>query len=497
MRKKLYRVMVVDDEPTAVNLIKTIIEKKCGQFEVAAIAYDGREALEKLQECRPDVLITDIQMPVLDGLGLLEKCSELYPDLISVVVSGYQEFEYAKEAMRFGVSDYILKPIVPSELKELFEKIEKLLKKKYYRGRNQLMHRMVNDVSVDEEELRYYFHSVSYYGAIVRLNGLPTRFSERGQKEIFSDIDEWMLTYGRDDRETLYLCPGEILFGRDYVDTIKKHISKEQPDASYVTTVICKNPVNVSQIGTVIKALYRVLDSSLVIGKSQVILLEHGESAPREKQDNNYDYLQELEYLAKNQKYDRLKKETEKLIRRWGSEERPQIWMESRIRQIFYLLQRYGAGAGDARDGEFLLDEAFANAETVEQLILSLPDIMFHCPGEDSQAMQRLSTREYFEKIKVYIHSHMDEALSLQSVSREMGCSQTYLSRLFRKYEDASFNSYLTALRMEKAKKLLLGGEKVFVKEVAEQVGYKDQFYFSRIFYSYTGVRPSEYGERE
>ena len=78
-----------------------------------------------------------------------------------------------------------------------------------------------------------------------------------------------------------------------------------------------------------------------------------------------------------------------------------------------------------------------------------------------------------------------------------MGVSQTYLSRLFRKYEDASFNTYLTSLRMEKAKKLLLREEKMYVKDVAEKVGYKDQFYFSRIFYSYTGVRPSEYVEKE
>ena len=91
----------------------------------------------------------------------------------------------------------------------------------------------------------------------------------------------------------------------------------------------------------------------------------------------------------------------------------------------------------------------------------------------------------------------MAEQLSLHSVSKAVGVSQTYLIRLFRRYEDASFNTYLTALRMEKAKLLLQREEKMYVKDVAEKVGYKDQFYFSRIFYSYTGVRPSEYVEKE
>lgn len=488
--------MVVDDEPTAVNLIKTIIEKKCGQFQVAGIAYDGKEALEKMEECRPDVLITDIQMPVMTGLKLLEQTRELYPELISVVVSGYQEFEYAKQAMHFGVTDYILKPIVPSELKELFGRLEEKLKAKYYRGRNVLMHRMVNEIPVEKEELKHYFNSSRYYGAIVRLNGLPARFSERGKGEVFSDINEWMLVYGRDGQETLYLCPEEILCGEDYVEMIKRHISKEQPEASYATTVICRKPVTVDGIGSMVKGLYRVLDSSLVLGKTQMIILD-SEAVPQEiEQDNNYDYLQDLEYLAKAKKYERLQKETEKLIRRWGKEERPQIWMENRIRQISYLLQRCGAGNDDCRECEFLLDEAFSNAEDIEQLITSLEDILFK-EKKDDPAMEKLSTEEYFQKIKRYVQSHMAEPLSLQKVSREMGVSQTYLSRLFRKYENASFNNYLTDLRMEKAKRLMQSEEKIFVKDVAEQVGYKDQFYFSRIFYSYTGVRPSEYIEKE
>ena len=249
------------------------------------------------------------------------------------------------------------------------------------------------------------------------------------------------------------------------------------------------------QIGEMVKGLYRMLDTRIVLGKSQTLFLDGEKSEVSVEDAGNFDYLQDLEYLAKNQKYERLQKETAILIQKWGQEERPMIWMEGRLRQICYLLQRYDSCNMDYRECEFLLDETFANAENVQQLITGMDDIFFKDKKEDSMTMQKLNTEEYFQKIKEYIQEHMAEALSLQKVSREMGVSQTYLSRLFRKYENSTFNNYLTALRMEKAKVLLKSGDRIYVKDVAEQVGYKDQFYFSRIFHSYTGVRPSEYLE--
>ena len=396
----MYQVMLTDDEPTALNLLQMIIEKKCDGFQVAGIAYNGQEALEKIKELHPDVLITDIQMPVMNGLDLIGKAREEEPELMSIVISGYQEFEYAKQAMRYGVTDYILKPIVPSELCAQLEKVKKRLDISYYRNRNVLMHRLVNEIPVNEEELKNYFQSGRYYGAITRRNGLPIRFSERGQKEIFSDIHEWMLTYGRDDQETLYLCPKELVEEGQYVEMIKRHIEKEQPDASYLTTVICKNAVSVDQIGEMVKDLYRMLDTHIILGKSQTLYLDGGEEKQVQEGTAIFDYLQELEYLAKNQKYERLQNETDALIRKWGEEEKPQIWMEGRLRQICYLLQRYDSCNMDYRECEFLLDEAFANAENIKQLIASMNDIFFKDKKEDTLTMQKLNTEEYFQKIK-------------------------------------------------------------------------------------------------
>jgi YesN/AraC family two-component response regulator len=263
-----------------------------------------------------------------------------------------------------------------------------------------------------------------------------------------------------------------------------------------VTTIICRNPVPVGEVGELMRGLYRRLDSHSILGKSQILILDDCMSCIDETPDRNYDYLQELEYLARNQKYDRLRDETEQLIIKWCREERTQIWMEGRVRQICYLLQRYGAGNPDYRECEFLLDEAFANMEGTKQFAQNICDILLKSMPEDCVEQQKESTERFFDSVKEYINIHIAESLNLQQVSHAVGVSQPYLSKLFRKYEDTSFTSYLTCIRMERAKQLLQGENKVLVKEVAEKVGYKDQFYFSRIFYSYTGMRPSEYIER-
>ena len=109
--------------------------------------------MEKLKGVQPDILITDIQMQVMSGLELVKRIRGKYPEMLCVLVSGYQEFEYAKQAIQYRVSDYILKPIVPSDIKKLFVKLGKKLKQTYYYQRNILIHRMVNQLPVDEIEI--------------------------------------------------------------------------------------------------------------------------------------------------------------------------------------------------------------------------------------------------------------------------------------------------------------------------------------------------------
>ncbi len=121
----MYRMVVADDEYIVVEGIKAILKRQKLQCEVVGYAYNGIDALDVIQEQKPDIVITDIRMPGLDGLSLIESCKEFLPEAYYVVISGYTEFEYAKRAITLGVVDYIDKPVTIQKIEEVLQEVEK------------------------------------------------------------------------------------------------------------------------------------------------------------------------------------------------------------------------------------------------------------------------------------------------------------------------------------------------------------------------------------
>ena len=132
----LYSVMLVDDEEEVIQIIMKKLDWASMGFQIVGYAHNGAEALELAEECQPDVVMTDIKMPYMDGLELSRRLKERYPSIRIIIFSGFDEFEYAKEAIRIEVEEYILKPIDAGELQELFGRIKKSLDKEIDEKRN-------------------------------------------------------------------------------------------------------------------------------------------------------------------------------------------------------------------------------------------------------------------------------------------------------------------------------------------------------------------------
>ena len=133
---KLYRIILVDDEEEVRKSIIRKIKWEENGFLVAGDAENGEDALEKIELLEPDLILTDIRMPYMDGLELSRRLKERYPSIRIIIFSGFDEFEYAKEAIRIEVEEYILKPIDAGELQELFGRIKKSLDKEIDEKRN-------------------------------------------------------------------------------------------------------------------------------------------------------------------------------------------------------------------------------------------------------------------------------------------------------------------------------------------------------------------------
>ena len=130
----------------------------------------------------------------------------------------------------------------------------------------------------------------------------------------------------------------------------------------------------------------------------------------------------------------------------------------------------------------------------VQKFIMTeVKNTIFQKNGETESV--KLDTPEFFQSITRYLENHISENMTLKSIGKEFGISQTYLGTLFCKYNHKPFSHYLMELRLEKAKKIFQVDSDLLIKDVASMTGYRDQFYFSRIFRSYTGMSPTEYIE--
>ena len=129
----MYKVLLVDDEALIREAISENIPWEEMGFELIASCENGREAMERMKEVTPDLLLTDIYMPYVDGIELARYVNENHPDTKTVIISGYDEFEYAKQAVRYQVMEYILKPVTPSELAEVLLRAKKRIRTKEIR----------------------------------------------------------------------------------------------------------------------------------------------------------------------------------------------------------------------------------------------------------------------------------------------------------------------------------------------------------------------------
>lgn len=491
----MYRILVVDDEPAAIKHICNIIAIKCPQFEVTAAAEHGQEALKRMEEDLPDILITDVKMPVMDGIALAEKVRERYPDILSLVVSGYQEFEYAKAAIRSGVYDYLLKPIKPSALQSVLNSMGECLDEIYARKRNQLMKSLCEKNTVSKEVLERYFPAGRYYAAIVRRNGLPRRYSGNSGFEIFSGKDEKIFLYGRDEMEAMYLYPEDILIYKSFYQIISETIRREHGNSYYVTGVIREVPFLIEHADRVFEELYQILDRSIIIGVNQILIAEELQEEKQKSGEKDTGEFRALESCIEKGQRDRIVPAVGGLFHYWKRAKKTQMYVEAQVRYLLILLDKFGLLSETEQNGERILDEIFYYAEDLDEVSDTIQNMLAQKIKKEPQ-QQKMDTEEFFGRITAFIERHLSEDISMGRLCKEFGLSPTYLNKLFRKYSGNSFNKFLTLARIECAREIMNEEPSVYVKDVASRAGYNDQFYFSRIFTSVVGISPSDYMEQ-
>lgn len=500
----MFRVLVVDDEPAAVEYICSMIEKKCPDLTISATAENGREGLLKFHEYMPDLIISDVKMPIMDGLDMIKAIKDSGEQVPVLLLSGYQEFEYVKTALTYGVADYILKPVTPDGFMAAVVPVIRLLRQNVYEQRKELARSMIMGEDVREEKIRRYFPEQAYYMVVMRENGLPRRFTDTRETELISELEDIMFVYGRDEREALYICPSAAVSGAEFAGYMREERIRKKGSHNFITVVMVEEAVAREKLKDAVSGLYEEMNRSLSIGVTQTILagMDRDKEDLGEKQEARIHEIHGMEvinglnrYLEKRD-YGKLFEELWKMIEKAEAVKYPQLGLERLVRQFASKVQQYFDSSQDVLEEELMLEDAFYEAGTSRELYESLKSILVRYWKKDKESV-KLDSPEFIEEIREYVESHLSQELTVSGLCREFNLSQSYLNLIFRKHGMESFNTYLRNARIERAKEIMERNPQMFIKDVAMMVGYKDQFYFSRIFRAVTGMSPSGYPGRQ
>ena len=541
----MLKIFLAEDEVVIRETIKKMIPWEELGFELVGEAADGEMALPLLLRQKPDLLITDIKMPFMDGLTLARLAKKELPNLKIVILSGYDDFNYAKQAISIGVEDYLLKPITKKALIERLSEIrsryeDEKTQKEYYEKFLREMQAYEKNSSRDffealvggsmdmmevykrAEKLGLDIVAEAYNVLIFTMN-CDEDFS--GQRDEYSSWEAESLEllenfFAGHSSAMLFrsniFSYGVLLKGqretieentRACVDEIRKILSRQDGRKEWFLAV----GQSVERLSQIQKSYHtasrafsqRYLYDENILYYDEMETMEHP-GGQAETEDNAY--LQKVDVNALNpailQKFlsNGLQEETENFVKDYfyaiGQEP-----MESLVFRNYVILNvRFSVisfikGLGcdtnemESADTEEVLAESGKNMESAiayaKKMISQAIEIRDQNSGNKNRSILKTAVD--------FIDSHyMDEEISLNTVANVANVSSNHFSALFSQNMGQTFIEYLTSLRMNKAKELLrCTGMRS--SEIAGEIGYKDAHYFSYLFKKTQGMTPSDY----
>ena len=489
----MYRVLIVDDEMPALRFVRSIIEQFAKNFQVAGTAASGEQGLQFLQQHSVDLLITDISMHGMNGIELAQAARAMQPNIHIVIISGYGEFEYAQGAIQAGVDEYLLKPVSISKMTAILQSLEKKMDADSSDLAASVLPAIACGQPYSKENAAQLYQGKSYRFALIRWGNLDMTLPKTlGATSLVLPRDEhFQLLRGRDDDERILIAPDGPM--EEFLSSLSVYMTKP---GSLPTWMAVYTPMarEIEALPAFIEWALTMLYRKTVIGRHQIIQFSGGTVSEDHQRLPAAD-LKQLAYFISMSKYRMIKDYFLSLAASWERDQTPQrqVWHMGRqiIHQTATVYQPVGAQMEEMLT-EF--NDIIRCAGSYGDLMSGLYGLLF---DNGSIRDRKLSTQELYDYAVQYIEENYARPLSMQSVCDEIGISQTYLSRLFRKYSDTTFNAFLTRCRMEAAMKLLKDKPDLLLRDVAACVGYDDSSYFTKVFHQYTGKTPSQFTSGE
>ena len=489
----MYKVLLVDDEMPALRYLQTIITKYFEDFSIEASLTNGQEALDYLEK-NPgiDVLITDIRMPLIDGIALSKKVRAILPDLHIVIVSGYSDFDYAQEAISASVDSYMLKPINADQVVAVLQKIHQKLANKKSKQEKALLPMIASGYALDSSLLEWVFGGIPFNFALIRTGNLPIPpITEPKAIIVLPAVRPWYaLLQGRDDNEQIIIAKAQADAGRFAVQV--EHYLNDLLDGSPTGTAIYDpHPNAIASLATFISNSTNALLHTVVTGQKKVLSVFSMPQKESKATKIDANSIRDLHYLMSNSQHKQIREFLSTLADQWEKHMIPQLDVSRMVMQILECAIEHNPLLYDKQESITAeINDLYQYAQSYTELLSNVYSILF---DESFTSKKITCTEDLYDCTISYIQENYAKPITIQSLCSSIGISQTYLSRLFRKHGNTTFNTFLTKCRIENAIRFIKEHPNTLLRDVAESVGYEDPSYFSRVFRKTTGLTPSEY----
>lgn len=538
MGKKIWNVLIADDEPRVCDLIQYLVNWEALGLQVKSVVSNGLEAIEVLENEHIDIVITDARMPECDGLELIKWCHQHQKNLKYIVISGYRHFEYAHGALQYGVDSYLLKPINQTELvnslMDIVNKIEKEnteiqndieVQRQLNRNRDQLRRHFIGSYIFDgsnfcnreiqsmeaiNEEYQMRFSDGNYQAILLKIDYM------NNQKYQIENLLIWLKDLAETEMESfcnefigttihsgvLLVVNYDVGLEREFFKKLEYiHKSAEKHvdlfEGLKITIGISVKENTIQGINHCIATAGEAVKYRIYFQEKNIIFYNDYEFQPLNLADiYTSDRRELLKSYIKNGNHNGISK----LILDCKFEIRNLKNISPSF--IYNYIQAVSMTAMEItyeEIGEQVDDEAiFREFDEQIDLILNendlwnkLEELLNQCISLIGKEMKKIQTKP-IRIVKEYIDIHFAGEISLEKIADEAGLSANYVSALFRKETGITFQDYVISKRMDHAADLLRKTD-FSISEISEMCGYEDVKYFSKLCKKTLGIKPSEY----
>lgn len=487
---KLYKIVIVEDDRI---IRKSIINSDWNsiQAEVVGEASDGERGLEVIKEKNPHLVITDINMPFMDGITFAKKVREINPSIRIIFLTGYDNFAYVHEAVLLKSDDYLLKPI---NHEILLEKAEVALRAWFEENQKQekltaslpllqqefLSQVLFNSAEIDQTDIHNELLKLGIYLTGPEYLIINVRIQDYSEKiDLYCYLKDWQMDT---EIEILSFQYNEVFLILSVEEDQTAWIDRFTDDLRRTLNKRTKHKVHFTTSS--VYSEIQEIETGIIEVKSK---MEY------KKIQNNVDELNDLEFMDNYDDYINQVKSYISILQVHN------LHLEEVKRFIFsivaYLCVIFNQQTNKKSDrlNQFEIGQKVLQSKSISEVIDVVENLMTQIEHSSNEQNLKEKSDSLVYRALNYIEEHFtDSELSLVTVAKEIHVTPPYLSNLFKGKTDKNFTEYLLELRMNKAKDLL-ESTRLRVQEIAEEIGYLNPHYFSSSFKKYTKMTPLEY----